>query len=885
VVTYPALTRKRQRTMIGKQISHYHILEKLGEGGMGVVYKAHDIKLDRMVALKFLPQHIAVSKEERERFLQEARAASAVLHPNICVIYDMAEYENQQFIVMEYVDGKTLRQIIPISKFQDAIGYAIQIGEALHEAHNHGIVHRDVKPENIMVNSKNQIKVMDFGLAKLKGSLKLTRTSSTVGTLAYMAPEQIQGGEIDARGDIFSFGIVLFEMLTGQLPFRGEHEAAMMYSIMNEEPESVLKYRPDLSPELDRIDHRALEKAPEDRYQSIADMVSELRKVLKQSTKVVRPSAVRTETPETERIETPQYKVEGKIFGMSKTALSVIGIVLLLILTGLYFTVFRTGTVKLNPDMKFNTLQISFSQISYPALSADGNWIAFQAADADGKWDVYYMNVAVGEPRRITFDSSMNPLGNAGTDISPDGGLIVYNRYNVKIGWYDTYIVPSIGGKSKRIIENCVGARWRKDGRRIGYVNGNLERYDIWSVNPNGSDPRREVLDSSTGSRGHFDFDWSPDGHSIIWLKTFAGGYQEIVRTDLETGKEKQITHNQKIIDEICWAPNDKIIFSSNKSGSSNLWMVPASGGESIQITKGSGPDVGMSISADGKRLLYLQRLEAGYLWRGTIDGRSVQQLTTDERNIGWPSFSPGREQIVFGMSDNDPLKYTGHIYVCDRNGNNRRQITTGDEYAGWPTWSPDGKWISYYVRKSEQTSDTAIIYLINPADPGPPRPLGKGMYSKWIDTTTLLIANPFIHTGSIVSLTGKSTTMVYKDSINLWPILDGKHVLLTDGHFGNGGWYIVAAENNQVLEGAKAKKLFAIIYPPNLSPDRKFFYYSEGNGILRRVSLPDGKDERILGTFPGLSMAFSISYDGKEIVYSDSRSNAKLVLIENLFK
>ena len=177
--------------MIGQVVSHYRIIEKLGEGGMGVVYKAHDTKLDRLVALKFLPQQMTVSEEDKARFLQEAKAASAVMHPNVCVIHDIQEHEGHQFIVMEYVDGKTLRQIIPVKRMQDAITYAIQIGEAVQEAHRKGIVHRDVKTDNIMLNSKNQIKVMDFGLAKLKGSLKLTKTSSTVGTLAYMAPEQI----------------------------------------------------------------------------------------------------------------------------------------------------------------------------------------------------------------------------------------------------------------------------------------------------------------------------------------------------------------------------------------------------------------------------------------------------------------------------------------------------------------------------------------------------------------------------------------------------------------------------------------------------------------------------------------------------------------------
>src|SRR5579862_3306163 len=275
--------------MIGQTISQYKILEKLGEGGMGVVYKAQDTKLDRFVALKFLPAHLHLHEAEQARFLQEARAASAINHPNVCTIYDIKEEQGVEFIVMEYIDGETLRKKVPLN-VDDALRYAVQIGDALHEAHSKGIVHRDIKCENIMVNGKNQIKVMDFGLAKLKGSLKLTRTSSTVGTLAYMAPEQIQGGDVDARSDIFSFGVVLFEMLTGKTPFRGEHDAAIIYSIVNEEPESLLKLKPELSPELERIIDRALEKDPEDRYQSVADLTSELKRVQKKSTRVVRPA-------------------------------------------------------------------------------------------------------------------------------------------------------------------------------------------------------------------------------------------------------------------------------------------------------------------------------------------------------------------------------------------------------------------------------------------------------------------------------------------------------------------------------------------------------------------------------------------------------------------
>ncbi len=303
--------------MIGQIVSHYRILEKLGEGGMGVVYKAQDTKLDRLVALKFLPHHLTAEDTEKARFLQEAKAASALNHPNVCTIYGIEEHQGQQFIEMEFVDGKTLREVIQsaIPKPQSAISYAIQIGEALQEAHGKGIVHRDIKADNIMVNTKNQVKVMDFGLAKLKGSLKLTRSSSTVGTLAYMAPEQIQGGEVDARSDIFSFGVVLYEMLTGHTPFRGEHDAAMMYSILNEEPEPIHKYLPDVSPEFLHVLNRALEKDPEDRYQTVHDMVIDLRRLKRETSRVSRAPVAEMPIVEPQEAREPASQPEfaGKI--------------------------------------------------------------------------------------------------------------------------------------------------------------------------------------------------------------------------------------------------------------------------------------------------------------------------------------------------------------------------------------------------------------------------------------------------------------------------------------------------------------------------------------------------------------------------------------------
>ncbi len=313
--------------MIGQSISHYKILEKLGEGGMGVVYKAEDTKLRRIVALKFLPHHLDVNNTEQARFLQEAQAAATINHPHVCTVYDILEEGGQQFIVMEYIDGTTLKAHMPAKNVQEALAYAVQIGDALKEAHAKGIVHRDIKPENIMVNAKNQIKVMDFGLAKLRGSLKLTRTSSTVGTLSYMAPEQLQGGEVDSRSDIFSFGVVLYELLAGRMPFHGEHEAAIMYSIVNEEPAPLQSLRPEFSPELDRIVRRALEKDIEDRYQHIDDMVSELRRLQKQTTRVVRPQeavAEKAEKPVALAHSRPLMKIV--LAGVAAVALVAVGL-------------------------------------------------------------------------------------------------------------------------------------------------------------------------------------------------------------------------------------------------------------------------------------------------------------------------------------------------------------------------------------------------------------------------------------------------------------------------------------------------------------------------------------------------------------------------------
>jgi len=258
----------------------YKIIEVLGRGGMGIVYKAEDTKLKRRVALKFLPPELMLEEEAKERFVLEAQAAAALSHPNICTIHEIDEEEDKSFIAMEYVEGKTLRAKIesgPLEE-QEALDIAIQIAEGLEEAHKKGIIHRDIKSANIMVTEKGQAKVMDFGLAKVKGGTLLTRKGTTLGTVAYMSPEQARGEEVDHRSDIWSLGVVMYEMLSGQLPFKGDLEASILYSVVHEEPKPLKAIKPDIPVELQQLIYNALKKKRESRYSSAAEMLKDLKK-------------------------------------------------------------------------------------------------------------------------------------------------------------------------------------------------------------------------------------------------------------------------------------------------------------------------------------------------------------------------------------------------------------------------------------------------------------------------------------------------------------------------------------------------------------------------------------------------------------------------------
>jgi len=875
--------------MIGTTVSHYRILEKLGEGGMGVVYKAEDLTLTRAVALKFLPHGLEAHEPERARFLQEARSAAILNHPNICTIHEIAEAEGQQFIVMEYVEGKTLREIVPVKKMQDAITYGIQIAEALQEAHTKGIVHRDIKAENIMVNSKNQVKVMDFGLAKLKGSLKLTKATSTVGTLAYMAPEQIQGGEVDARSDIFSLAVVLYEMLAGQPPFRGEHEAAIIYSILNQEPEPIQKYLPEAPIELLHLLGRALEKEPEDRYQAVGEMLIDLRRLKKDSSRVLRQppqgetrrGAVLPGPPEA------RHRVQRKWIWLGAAAVVVICSLLAIVFLP------RASTVKLNPDRTMRILPIPFARVFYPSLSRDGNWIVFPVADENDRWDVYSMNTSSGEPARVTHEENLSTIA---VDLSPDVGQIAYDRLLVPGEGRGLRLVPFQGGASRTVADTGMGALWRPDGERIGYVRAGRSgsdipsasgHFEIWSVKPDGTDNRLELIDTvaSGYTREPVSFCWSPDGASIAWVRTKGEGYGEVMVRHLATGRERQLTFDKKEIDEVTWTMDDRILFISNKSGHANLWVIPAAGGEAVQVTQGTVPLLSARISADNRKIVYLEMEMIWHIWISALDGSTPRQVTTDDVLVGRAKFSPDRNSIAAVIGDVDIFKPETHLYLMDRDGKNRRKLTSGSATVTSCAWSLDGKWLAYTSRPLGQPADSSGVYLIQPFNPGGARLLCKAWaVLQWLDNDDVIVWKGMKTWRQPAK--GGSPTQLYEDSTNVNLIHGKGQIVFYDYRQGREGWWTVPITPDGKGAGVPKKKVVPSDAYVAAPADVRFLLYTKGaEKDLWRLWLPGGKEERLGKALPGSAYMADVSMDGKEILWTKTSSRSKLVLMENIFE
>ncbi|MBN2366898.1 MAG: serine/threonine-protein kinase, partial [Calditrichaeota bacterium] len=594
--------------MIGKTISHYKILEKLGEGGMGVVYKAHDTKLERILALKFLPFHLTKSDPDKARFLQEARAAAALNHPNVCTIHEIHDEGDSPFIVMEYVEGRTLRDIIheinnlpKVLNLGEVVDSAIQIGEALKAAHSKSIIHRDIKSENIMVTETGQVKVMDFGLAKLRGSVKLTKTSSTVGTIAYMSPENIKGQEVDARSDIFSFAVVLYEMLTGQLPFKGEYDSAMLYAILNEEPEPVQKYRSDLSSELLHVLNRALEKDPDERYQSINDMLIDLKRLKRDTDRISRKTL--TEMP----VQPARKKSVNSKIGLWLFA----GAIALAVILFILFQFIQKGS----NQQSFKQMQITqvttHGKAKMAAISPDGKYIVHVMKE-QGKESLWLRQVATGSNVEI-FPSAT--VSFKGLTFSSDGNYIYYVIRPVEIYYGTLYRLPVLGGTPVKVCERVNSpVTLSPDSKKLAFIRLKLNPFLTELILFDISLKKEDTLSTPqlTGILNNQGLSWSPDGHFITCAKEDPRPGQEpeiLVDVSVADGSIQNISSKRwGAIDQIAWLRDGSGLIVSAADQSTGyfyrLWFVPYPEGQAYLITPGLNNYLNVSLTQDMKTIL-----------------------------------------------------------------------------------------------------------------------------------------------------------------------------------------------------------------------------------------------------------------------------------------
>ena len=652
--------------MVGKTISHYRILEEIGRGGMGVVYKAHDTKLNRSVALKFPSPSAIGGERDKERFLREAQASAALSQPNIATVYGIDESEFGTFIAMEYVEGVTLKEVIETTglKTDLCLYYGMQIAEALQFAHENGVIHRDIKSTNVIVTPKNQVKITDFGLAFRPGVSPLSITAGIAGTAAYMSPEQIRGEKIDHRTDIWSFGVVLFEMLSGALPF-GEYEPLLLHFILSEQPPPLPSKRGRVPEELQRIVHKCLEKDPGDRYQTAADLVVDLRR-LRRSTDTFR----RVPQPGGPAAQQPRR-------GASRARRwAVAGVVALVVVIAVYAAVVLDPLRAIGPTLPLSDEAPEIVQFTsgtgiaaFPSWSPAGEWLAY-ASDVSGNLEIWKQRSTGGEPVRLTWStySESHPAW------APDGRSIACRTDS---GGGAVILLPSEGGIPSPVADIEARPAWSPDGKLLSLDwNGNILITDLSRGSP-------RPLVQGTSGRPHTV--WSPDGENLIYWDRRKGDILVVPSLGGSPTPLNLIRPGEEVSGLACSPDGTFLMFSRGQfGGRKNLWKVridpvtciPVD--RSLPITVATTDDVHCTLSPDARQLAYTVRDVERQVWRlplnstnGLLDGRR-EQLTFGGRMNYYPALSQNSLMMAWTFQESD----RAFIYLMNLRERVRRKLT-----------------------------------------------------------------------------------------------------------------------------------------------------------------------------------------------------------------
>lgn len=717
----------------GHVFSHYRIVSRLGAGGTGEVYLAQDLNLDRPVALKILPRILAEDPDRMRRFLQEAKSASSVNHPNLATIFEIGEADGLHFIAMEYVEGSTLFHRFKgrLVDTAEIIDIGIQLAAALEEAHARGIIHRDIKLGNIMITPRGTVKVLDFGLAKALQTdtppspddvtseitseittQAITDPGVVMGTVKYMSPEQASGRKLDTRSDIFSVGVVLYQLATGTAPFKGDTSALIFDSILHKEPASPGRLNPEIPAELERVIAKALEKNRDLRYQTIADLKADLQR-LKRDTE----SGMHLAAPAAQAAAKPR---PGAVLGMAGV----------LVLASIIFATvwYRSPPAKrqdgaalvIKPFTTYSGNEL------HPALSPDGRQIAFSwNGEHEDNYDIYVKLVDAGAPLRLTTDP-----GNDEYPVwSPDGRYIAFTRHSGEA--FSFHMVPALGGPERKIADafperNELFPRyldWSPDGKSMAISDKSKadDPFSLWLLSlENGS--RRRLTSPAAGSIGDTGPAFSPDGKTVAFIRTPSAAVRQIQFVAVSGGEPRELTlRDLRYPRQPSWtADGREIVFSAERAGVLRVWRAGISGDALASVpTTGDGPEY-PSVSRKGNRLAYqkssanvnIWKIEAGLNVRERTPTKWISSTQIETS----PQFSPDGAKIVFSSNRSGSFE----IWVADNQGRNAVQLTFfNGPLAGTPRWSPDGTLISFDCRP-EGNPD---IYVIK-ADGGPPRRL-----------------------------------------------------------------------------------------------------------------------------------------------------------------
>jgi len=719
-----AKTIAQERTLadtssfIGREIGQYKIERLLGSGGMGEVFLAHDAKLNRKVALKILPAQFVTDPEHVRRFEREARAVSALNHPNLITIYDIGQANALHFIATEYVEGKTVRELIGGMKIKDALSIATQTAEALSAAHNTGIIHRDVKPENIMLRPDGYVKVLDFGLAKLieptsqelNDSISQTQKGVVMGTLAYMSPEQASGENVDNRSDIWSLGAVLYEMATGISPFKRPTRQETFNAILSQDPLSVTDSNPSLHTQLDHIMSKALEKDPELRYQTASDFRADLKRLKREIDSSPSLSGGRAISKKLSRFKASSSRHNYWLIALTAC-------ITIVLVVGVWFFISRfllKAKTVAGPDWaKATNKQLTdFPGLeSSPNLSPDGKSFIYVKRDGEkNDTDIFLQRVGGKNGKNLTSDSPANETMPA---YSFDGKMIAFHSTREPAG---IYIMEETGENPRRISDFGFHPSWSPDGKEIVVCEqaSNKSRASaLWAINITTGNKRLVTKGDAVQPN------WSPNGHRIAYWFVTKGRLGDIATIPAEGGEPVLITNHEATDLNPVWSPDGKhIYFSSDRGGNMNLWRVAVDEktGEPLDeaepVITPSRYSVNATFARNGKLLAYARNETSSNIQAisfnpltGKVTNEPVQ-ITPGNKEISAPDISPNSEQYVvtqIGLTQQD-------LVIFNKDGSNWRMLTNDKFRERTPRWSPDSKHIAFQSDRSGNLQ----IWVIN---------------------------------------------------------------------------------------------------------------------------------------------------------------------------